>query len=101
MWQILKEFVVDTSCNSIQFTERHVMTALKWQKTEYMWTTKIELIIRFNGHVWPEGMEHALKILAACKTTKAHPNFPKDPEMKMYKVLKEMVEGQMKQTEVD
>ena len=96
MWTLLKEFVQDPTCASMKFEERHVVAAVKWQTTEFVWLTRIEAIIMFQGHVWEPGLKYAEKLLETSKQTKRHPQRPNDDDFKMYKILKATVEGSMK-----
>ena len=96
MWTLLKEFVQDPTCASMKFEERHVVAVVKWQTTEFVWLTRIEAIIMFQGHVWEPGLKYAEKLLETSKQTKRHPQRPNDDDFNMYKILKTTVEGSMK-----
>ena len=61
-----------------------------------MWITRIECIVMFHGHVWEEGMKHAEKMLGLAKKTKPNPIAPKDPDLKLYRMMRSMLEGELK-----
>ena len=96
MFFLLKEFVVDPTCLSIKFEERHVREWVKYSCQEYVWVTRTECIIRFQGHVWEPGRLHAEKVLSLSKSSKPHPMAPKDPELRLFKILSSSIEGEAK-----
>ena len=97
MFMFMKEFVVYPTCCSMTYEEKHVVESIQWQTTEYVWLTKIELYIMYKAYAFEEGKVYADKLIAASKKPKKHPQFPKDPGMFMYRVLKSLVEGKSMQ----
>ena len=95
MWQMLKGFVKGPTCTTMKLEERHVLAAVKYQNTEYVWITRTEAIIMFQGHVWEPSLEVCSKVpryIEADETPPARAN-PRDDDFKMYKILKTTTEG--------
>ena len=53
----------------------------------------MDIKLSCKAYAWKEGAEYAEKLMKGSKATKKHPLFPKDDSMKMYKVLKTLMEG--------
>jgi hypothetical protein len=53
----------------------------------------MDLMVHFRGFDHPEGKAHVDKLIDGAKKSKFHPSFPKDPEMKLYRVLGSLVDG--------
>ena len=96
LWNLMKEWCQDTTCAKVSFSEHHVRESMKYATTEWMWITRIECIVMFHGHVWEEGMKHAEKMLGLAKKTKPNPIAPKDPDLKLYRMQRAMLEGEVK-----
>ena len=93
MLVLLQEFVADPTCFSMKVTEQHIVQAMKYTKTEWVWLTGMDIKLSCKAYAWKEGAEYAEKLMKGSKATKKHPLFPKDDSMKMYKVLKTLMEG--------
>ena len=93
MLVLLQEFVADPSCFSMKVTEKHIVQAMKYTKTEWVWLTGMDIKLSCKAYAWKEGADYADKLMLGSKSNKKHPQFPKDDSMKMYKVLKTLVEG--------
>ena len=73
---------------------------MKHAASEYAWVTRVEAIVMFHGHVWEEGKRHAEKLLALAETSKPNQMAPKDKELRLFKILKSVVEGEARKQTV-
>ena len=89
----MKEFCDDATCCTVKYTESHVLLSKQYTRTEYVWQTKMDTYIQCKAYVGQIYQDYADSLLLAAKKTKRHPGFPKDDNMKLYKLLKTMVEG--------
>ena len=67
MLLLMKEFVVDPTCCTMTYTEKHVVESVQYQTTEYVWLTKVELYILYKAYAFEDGTTYADKIIAAAK----------------------------------
>ena len=73
---MLKEFGTDTTCSHMSFSERHIKMAITYKKQEYVWLTRLEIVLLFKGHVWQPGKDHAEKIISKAKGKQKTPSLP-------------------------
>ena len=75
-------------------SEVHSKESVDYDETSYTWTTRTDLYISKKAFQFPEVRAYCDKIIATAKSKKhPDPKFKNDPDMKLYKVLKENVEG--------
>jgi hypothetical protein len=86
----LKAWVEDPSFGTLTVEERHRRASETFSKVSYEWVTMADLLTRYHAHPDREG--YVEKLIRAART-KAHPQHPRDPEMKLYRVLQKMSEG--------
>ena len=91
MFFFLQEWCNDTSCGSLRVTEEHVHKSYKYSESAYMWITPPELKLRFKAYKYPEMMVYCEKLLAGSKSKK-HPIHPKDNELALHRILKDIIE---------
>ena len=59
----------------------------------YGWFTKMDLDMKYHSWEYPSGAAYVQQLIAGAKASQTHPDFPRDKEMKMYKLLNSMVTG--------
>ena len=93
MLSLLKEWVADTSCASIEYSERHMTLTDTYSKREYVRMTRLELDIKYHSSAKPDGKKFVDFLV---KTSKSfpHPDYPKKKEMRQYRVLQHIIEGE-------
>ena len=69
------------------------MAATKYTKTEFVWQTKIDTYIQCKAYAGDVYKDYADTLLKNAKKTKKHPGFPKDESMKLYRIMRPMIEG--------
>lgn len=89
----LQEWVQDTAFGKVVVEERHVVLASTYEEQQYGWFTKMDLMVKFQGFQHEEGRAYVEKVISGART-RPHPQWPKDPEMKLYRVLHSLVVGQ-------
>ena len=92
MLSLLKEWVADTSCATISYSERHVTIADTYSTKEYDRMTRLELDIKYKSAEYPEGKK-IVDFLVKTSKSFAHPDYPKKKEMRQYRVLQHVLEG--------
>ena len=96
LFGFVKQWVLDPSFGSITICERHVLMAEKYTNQEWAYYTQMDLNIKFHAWEYEEGKQHVEHLMKIAKKTIKHPDDPKNPAMKMYKLLKSSVEGASK-----
>ena len=89
----MKGLCTDTSCCTITYTEAHILQASQYTRAEYIWQTKMDTYIQCKTYAGQIYEDYAGFLLAGANRTKPHAGFPKDDSMKLYKLLRTMVEG--------
>ena len=92
MLSLLKEWVADTSCATISYSERHMTLSDTYSNREYVRMTRLELDLKYNSSTNPDGKKFVDFLV---KTSKCfpHPDYPKRKEMRQYRVLQHILEG--------
>ena len=91
-FKMLKEFVADTSCATMTFDEKHVLSSERYMDKQYERLTQLDLEIRYDAATNPAGKAHVEFLMKNSKSF-PHPDFPKNKSMRQYKVLKHLTEG--------
>ena len=93
-FEFLQTWAKDTSGGEVKLTERHETTTNEYDGHEYGWVTKWDLYLQKKAFDSPEMKVYCDKMLANAKTKKhTDPRFKNDPDMKMYRILGNHVEG--------
>lgn len=88
----LREWVQNTKFAHVQIKEQHIQRSEQFKAIIFGWSTKMDLDIKYQSATNPAGASYVSKLIAKAQT-KAHPFFPKDKSMRLYKVLAEVSEG--------
>lgn len=88
----LKEWVQHTKFGHVQIREQHIQRSEQFKAITFGWSTKMDLDIKYQSATNPTGASYVNKLIAKAQT-KAHPFFPKDKGMRLYKILAEVTEG--------
>mgnify|MGYP001307863007 CR=1 FL=1 len=89
MW---KEFVADTSCATMTFDEKHVLSSERYMDKQYERLTQLDLEIRYDAATNPAGKAHVEFLMKNSKSF-PHPDFPNNKSMRQYKVFKHLTDG--------
>jgi hypothetical protein len=94
-FDMLKEWV-SNNCSfpmDVVFGEERQAGSETYNDQQFGWFSEMDLMIKFHGWEYPDGAAHVKKLISAAKASKRHPDFPKDKDMKLYKILNAMVTG--------
>ena len=75
-FKMLKEFVADTSCATMTFDEKHVLSSERYMDKQYERLTQLDLEIRYDAATNPAGKAHVEFLMKNSKSF-PHPDFPK------------------------
>lgn len=88
----LKEFVADPTWGQMKVLQRHEMSKDSYQHAEMMWATRLQVELQYKAHKSEANKAYVDKMLRKAQQ-KPHPEFPKDKQMMLYRVMNFMVEG--------
>ena len=74
-FKMLKEFVADTSCATMTFDEKHVLSSERYMDKQYERLTQLDLEIRYDAATNPAGKAHVEFLMKHSKSF-PHPDFP-------------------------
>ena len=94
-FEFLQKWARDTSGGKISLHENHQQSTEDSENTTWVWTTKWDLYNAKKAFKNPEMRLYCDKILSSAKTKKhADPKFKNDTDMKLYRVLGEVLDQQ-------
>jgi uncharacterized protein YjbK len=73
-------------------TKRNTDEAWRFDETNYESVTKLDLELRYKAHKYDSGRARVDLLLKDAKS-KPHPDYPSNAEMRLYRVLKDMTDG--------
>lgn len=92
MLSLLKEWVADTSCATISYSERHMTVSDVYSNREYVRMTRLDLDIKYNSSANLDGKK-LVDFLVKTSKCFPHPDYPNKKEMRQYRVLQHILEG--------
>ena len=100
MLSLLKEWVLDTSCATISYSEHHKTISETYSSKEHIRLTRIELDIRYKSAAHPDNKQFVDFLV---KTSKwfPHPDYPKRREMRQYVILDSIRQGKRHATRTE
>ena len=75
-FNMLKEFVADTSCVTMTFDEKHVLSSERYMDKQYERLTQLDLELMYHAATNPAGKARVEFIMRNSKSF-PHPDFPK------------------------
>ncbi len=93
-WSMLQEWVADPSCAYARFRESHTRNESRYVEATWELVSVAELNMRFQTDIYPARADHVKKLVAGAMGKPTwHPQYPKDPEWKQYRILKQTIDG--------
>eukprot|EP00972_Heterocapsa_arctica_P095373 14066290-Heterocapsa_arctica.AAC.1 len=91
---MLQEWVADPSCAYSRFRESHKRKESRYVEATFELVSVPELNMRYQTDIYPARAAHVKKLVAgAVGKPTWHPQYPKDPEWKQYRILQQTIDG--------
>ncbi len=87
-----KEWVKDRTFGTFIVFEERSVSEDQTNFDKYTWITKGDLMGTFNAWGNEAAEAYIMKLLGGAEEKKPHPQFPKDPDMMLHRILKELSE---------
>jgi hypothetical protein len=102
-FSFLKEWVADPRFGRVTVTESRRQITTNHKSTDYGWYTRGDVYARYSGWASDEAKEYCEKLIKGAGRWEKHPEkqHRKDKTMRVYRMLKSVVEGIRKENHGD